>query len=377
MTFANLRLILVPGLVLQAVLIGGAYATGREIVQFFTRFGLSGGLSALALAFVGFWLTLLLTFEFARVRGAYDYRSFFRQLIGRGWWLFEALTIVYMFLVLAVVASAAGEAISRFVGPGTATLMGQVLVLASVTVLAFFGREAVMKSLSVWAVVTTGVFIVLALTVIVHAGDSLRAQLSAPIPYSGTAASVSGLQYVFYAISSTPLLLYSIRDLRTRSQAMTAATVAAILIVLPAVLIHLAMASALPGVLEQALPIYYLIERYLGPTFLVVYSVMLVGTLIDTSVGMIHGINERVDQYLLEYRGQSLGRGGHAAVALAFVLLSLALSSFGIINLVSRGYGTMAWGFLLVYLLPLFTVGIWQISRGGRRHEASTAVQFE
>src|SRR5690606_2122390 len=98
---------------------------------------------------------------------------------------------------------------------------------------------------------------------------------------------------------------------------------------------------------------------------------VLVGTLIDTSVGLLHGINERVDHYLIERGGQAMKRYGRAIVAVSFVMLSLLLSWWGIINLVDKGYGTVAWGFLLVYLVPLFTVGLWQLA--SRRPPAVTA----
>ena len=39
---------LTPGLVLQSLLVGGGYGTGAEIARYFGRFGLLGGLLALA-----------------------------------------------------------------------------------------------------------------------------------------------------------------------------------------------------------------------------------------------------------------------------------------------------------------------------------------
>ena len=41
------RRILMPGLILQSVMIGGGYATGREIVEFFLVLGPTGGLLAM------------------------------------------------------------------------------------------------------------------------------------------------------------------------------------------------------------------------------------------------------------------------------------------------------------------------------------------
>jgi len=46
------RRILMPGLILQSVMIGGGYATGREIVEFFLVLGPIGGLLAMGVATV-------------------------------------------------------------------------------------------------------------------------------------------------------------------------------------------------------------------------------------------------------------------------------------------------------------------------------------
>jgi uncharacterized membrane protein YkvI len=45
---------IVPGLVIQAVLVGGGYATGRELVEFFVSKGPATGLAGLALTAVFF-----------------------------------------------------------------------------------------------------------------------------------------------------------------------------------------------------------------------------------------------------------------------------------------------------------------------------------
>ena len=40
----------------------------------------------------GVWSAVcIVSYEFARVFGAFDYRSFFQRLVGRGWFLFEIL----------------------------------------------------------------------------------------------------------------------------------------------------------------------------------------------------------------------------------------------------------------------------------------------
>ena len=119
---------LLPGIVFQSVLIGGAYATGREIVEYGARLG-ALGLYSIAAIFVGFSVMSVLAFEFARISGAYDYRSFVRALIGPLWPLFDLLFVVMAVLVIAVVGAASGDVVAQHTAteraPSTASINGR------------------------------------------------------------------------------------------------------------------------------------------------------------------------------------------------------------------------------------------------------------
>ena len=78
-----------PGLGVKAVVIGGGYATGRELAEFFLSRGPWGGLYAILCATLLFSIFCALTFLAARRFGTFDYRSFFRKLLGPAWPLFE------------------------------------------------------------------------------------------------------------------------------------------------------------------------------------------------------------------------------------------------------------------------------------------------
>ena len=78
-----------PGLAFKAVVIGGGYATGREIAEFFLPAGPWGGIAAMAVATVIWCVVCAATFVFARRLRERDYRSFFRALLGRAWPVFE------------------------------------------------------------------------------------------------------------------------------------------------------------------------------------------------------------------------------------------------------------------------------------------------
>jgi hypothetical protein len=79
---------IVPGLVIQAVLVGGGYATGRELVEFFISRGPATALLGMVLTALLFSAVAMISFELARQYRAYDYRSFCRVFLGRFWVLF-------------------------------------------------------------------------------------------------------------------------------------------------------------------------------------------------------------------------------------------------------------------------------------------------
>ena len=66
------RRFLLPGLAFKAVVIGGGYATGREIAEFFLPAGPWGGLAAMLLATILWSLVAAATVRLAYETGARD-----------------------------------------------------------------------------------------------------------------------------------------------------------------------------------------------------------------------------------------------------------------------------------------------------------------
>src|SRR3546814_12128856 len=69
------------------------------------------------------------SFELARVARAYDYRSFFRVLLGRGWFVFEIGYFLLMLVILAVMGAAAGEIVHSLFG--LPKLVGSLAMIAA------------------------------------------------------------------------------------------------------------------------------------------------------------------------------------------------------------------------------------------------------
>src|SRR3546814_14460385 len=76
-------------------------------LEFFLGSGPRGGLAGMVLAMAVWSLVGVVAFLFARATAAYDYRSFFKALLGRFWLLFEITYLPSLVLILAVAAAAA------------------------------------------------------------------------------------------------------------------------------------------------------------------------------------------------------------------------------------------------------------------------------
>jgi len=350
-----IRVYLLPGAVMQSVMIGGAYATGREIAEFFTRFGMGGGILGLGVTAVCIAVIFALSLDVARRFQVFDYRRFARVLLGRGWFLYEIVAVTLILLVVAVIAAASGRILADEFG--LPTLVGGVMMLAGVVLLVFFGRSWVTTILAFWSVLLYVVFLCYLVAVFVLFEPTAAARELTV----GDGWLLSGLKYVFYNVSAIPVVLYSAMAIETRREAISAGVIGSLIAVLPALMLHLSFAVGYPEIISSELPVYGLLAMLDLGLLKFFYLLVIFGTFIETGAGSIQGIVERIDAALFERRGAGLTRRHHALIAAGILLLAITLSLLGVIDLVAKGYGTIAWGFLFFYILPLLTVGVYRL----------------
>ena len=126
--------LVLPGLILQSVVIGGGYSTGREVVQYGARYGAVGWITVVV-AVVGFSLVSALVFEVARVFRSYDYKTWIQQIIGKFWPIFEGLFLVMVIIGIAVVVSAGGNILEQTWGfPYLPAVLGITAAVAVIIV---------------------------------------------------------------------------------------------------------------------------------------------------------------------------------------------------------------------------------------------------
>lgn len=353
-----------PACVFQSVVIGGGYGTGREIVQYFTQYGLWGGIGALVVAFVMFAMLLAFIFEAARLFQSFDYRTLFKPILGPLFPLFEAINVLMLILVMAVLSAAASQILADSFG--IPRLLGIGMMLAPIAALTFFGADFVTKVL-MWSSACLYLFFIAFLVITLSQTDGV-AQTLAGYPAIESGWAVSGLLYAFYNCAAAPFVLYSVKAIPSRRMAVGAGIIAAVFAVLPALFFHIAMMTRYDLVIGAELPVYAVVRQFGLPLFLILFAVMLFVKFVETGAGLLQGLNDRLDAHYREATGRSLTRTVRAAIAVGAVLLSLLMSQLGVKDLIARGYGAIAWAYLFVFVIPVFLSGgyrMWAARRSG------------
>lgn len=360
-----------PALILQSVLIGGGYATGREIVEFGAKYGAAGWLAVVAI-FLGFTIMAVLTFELARVFQVYDYKSFISELIWKGWPLFDLLFLVMAVLVIAIMAAAAGEIVEQTVGvPYIATIVAIVVLIG---VLTYFGATIIEEFKTVGTGLLYIGYIAFGLAVLIPLWGDVTATFAAWETGYVDDASVgpvlqSGILYVGYNLVVFPAVFFALHRQATRTETVVAGVLAGLLMTIPFALTYLALMAFYPaeGVMGAGVPWLPMLEEVGGGWLVLLYGIVVGWTLIETSVGLIHAVIDRIDKNIEDIQVamfedlEGLSRMQSGVLGAGILVGALLLAQVGIIPLIAQGYTTMAYFFLALFALPLLTIGIYRI----------------
>ncbi|HWO75946.1 MAG TPA: hypothetical protein VNM69_08635 [Bacillus sp. (in: firmicutes)] len=358
------RLIL-PGIILQSVLIGGGFATGREIVEYGAKYGALGWLGGVGI-FIGFTVMAIVSFELARMYKAFDYRSLLQAVIGRFWVLFDVLYLLLAILIIAVMASATGEILKSTLGLNY--WVGVILITILVGILNFYGSGLIEKFKTWGTVALFAGYIIFSILVVSNTWDHARQVLaSGDTSYVGGDVSIlavlwTGILYVGYNLAVYPAALFTVKRQQSRKDTVISGIVAGILMTIPWFLTYVSIIGYYPSdeVLSATVPWLVMLDGY-GSWVVILFGIVVGWTLVETATGMIHAFIDRVNSHMEERKGTTLNKNQNAVIAIAALVLAILFSQFGIIDLISIGYTWLAYGMIAVYAIPFLTIGIVRI----------------
>jgi uncharacterized membrane protein YkvI len=359
---------LLPGVILQSVLIGGGYATGREIYQYGAMFGSMGWISGITIA-IGFSLFAFLTFEICRIYKVYDYKNFIKQVIGPLWPVMDILTILIGILLIAVMAAATG---SIFAQVGLPAFLGNVVIIVVVGLLNFFGERIIERFESIGTILLYAGYILFTIIVIARKGDHIGEVFAShsTVAYDGKVTVAlciwTGILYVAYNINAIPMGMFSLKRQTERKHTMWGGLLAGLLMVIPWFLSYFAMMCfygdmSIVGP-EVETPWTMMITAVNGGAgLLTLFGIVMGWTLIETATGCIHMIIDRADIALQEKGRAALDKKLRGIIAVLTLVAALIFSRIGVVDLIGAGYTYLSYGFIIFYLLPTLIIGGYKI----------------
>ena len=360
-----------PGLAFKAVVIGGGYATGREIAEFFLPAGPWGGIAAMAVATVIWCVVCAMTFVFARRLRERDYRSFFRALLGRAWPVFEIAYLIFVVLILAVFGAAAGAI-------GAATFGAPPIC-----------RHAVPDGRNRASVRRSETRASNACSRGCPYCSTAFTPRSSYSPFRRSASRISqtfatadgwndgwlsgGLTYAGYNIIGAVVILPVTRHLTSDRDAIVAGIAAGPLAMLPAFLFFICMCAFVPAIAGEALPSDYLLARLDQPWFRYLFQIMIFAALLESGTGAVHAINERISTVWQARTRKPLSSRARGAIALALLAICMLIADrVGLVALIANGYRALAYLLIAVYVVPLLTIGIWRLWKSDQSEWGTT-----
>ena len=331
--------LVLPAIIAQSMIIGGGYATGREVVEYAGRFGNWGWLSV-AIITVCFAIVMALSFELARLAGAYDYKTLSRNLVGRFWWLVDILILSMMMLVIAVMTAAIGEILQQTIGlPKPLSL---AFALICVGFLSWRGSSFIEKAKTWGSAALYLGYCAFALLVLTAPVEAAAAQPVAAPEVGALEVVINALLDVAYNVAVVPAVLFCLHRQTRRTETFASGAIAGVAMTVPFAL-TLACLLRFPqaSVMEAEVPWLPMITsaadgRAGGPAlWIAIFGLVAGWTLIETAVGSIHALLRRVESNLDDlprrWRPASgrLTRGQKAVTAVGVLVAAAGLQSAG------------------------------------------------
>jgi uncharacterized membrane protein YkvI len=169
--------------------------------------------------------------------------------------------------------------------------------------------------------------------------------------------TMGGVKYAAYNIGLAPAILFCARHFDSRKEALISGIFAGMIGMLPALVMFIAMLSQYPQIISETVPVNIILENIGWAPFKFMFQIVLFGTFIETGVGLIHGFNERI----LSVKPDLLD-SWRAIIGIILLLISIFFANqIGLIGLIANGYGALTWGYWIIFVIPIITIGLKKI----------------
>ena len=260
--------------------IGSGFATGQEILQFYTSYGVMSFGAALVSMVLFAWAggsIMKIGHEADETQLRKPYQFLCGRLLGT---FYEYFVLFYLFAVLAVMISGAGATIEEYCG--VRYYVGGLAMALLVFVAIAFGLEKLIDIVGLMGPVIIGFSIFIAIcTITANFGDLMAGNIDVKALESARPADnwwLSGILYVAYnMVSSVAFLMALGKDARSAREAAAGGITGGILLMITVIFMNFALISRLDLVEGTVVPSLKLAENISSAAGTVFVFIMLCG----------------------------------------------------------------------------------------------------
>ncbi|BAQ13973.1 hypothetical protein CBB2_1863 [Clostridium botulinum] len=335
--------------------VGGGFATGNQTMNFFVKHGWhSIWLPAVIIIIIG--LTYRESLVLAKNYGTYDYKSWSKKMYEPYDKFFSVIfEIGYLMIVLLGTGGSIAGSASLMETYGVNYLVGVLITGGIFYILTIYGSELIRKASTIITVLILIFLTIIVIVGIVNNSGNLSHLVSTKYsPSSFGTVLYSGLRYAGYQAFVVAIVL-SASDTLKSDKAINKSILLGI--ILNGVMITLScimLLAWMPGAQKETIPILYICKRLNSGFLLFSYSVVLFLAFVSTGIGCVFGAVARFEHVFKKPENIKKRRG---LISLVCMILSMAISLFGLTKIVVIGYGYVGVIGIFAVVIPCIVVG--------------------
>ncbi|KOM97873.1 membrane protein [Clostridium botulinum] len=335
--------------------VGGGFATGNQTMNFFVKHGWhSIWLPAVIIIIIG--LTYKESLILAKNYGTYDYKSWSKKMYEPYDKVFSFIfEIGYLMIVLLGTGGSIAGSASLMETYGVNYLVGVLITGGIFYILTIYGSELIRKASTIITVLILIFLTIIVIVGIVNNSGNLSHLVSTKYsPSSFGTVLYSGLRYAGYQAFVVAIVL-SASDTLKSDKAINKSILLGI--ILNGVMITLScimLLAWMPGAQKETIPILYICKRLNSGFLLFSYSVVLFLAFVSTGIGCVFGAVARFEHVFKKPENIKKRRG---LISLICMILSMAISLFGLTKIVVIGYGYVGIIGIFAVVIPCIVVG--------------------
>ena len=280
-----------------AFIIGSGFATGQEIIQFYTSYGWLSVGAILISMFLFAWVG-------ASVMGmGYDnkqegknpgaYQQFCGKYLGT---FYEYFVVFFLFCVVVVLISGAGATLNEYYGLNH--LVGSGLMAILIYVAYVFGLKGLINIVGTIGPVIIVFTVIVGLVTIAGSFDGLAnvstAIQNVNLPKASPNWIISGLSYASYNVFGAIFFLSELgKESKTRKEATWGGALGGIILMTATLVMNIALLSQVDIIGELAVPTLHLADS-ISPVVGVAFSVVLILGIFSTAAPMTWTVCDKI-----------------------------------------------------------------------------------